>query len=94
MTTLKAIVTIAALAASTSAFAMNTSYPRGGSGGGPGRADFFADGQTTGTVIGPGSVQKPAQASMVRSGIGGGNTLGGRAIARPFTPTPKHALND
>jgi hypothetical protein len=94
MSTLRTIVIVTALTASTSAFAMNTSYPRAGSGGGPGRADFFAAGQATGTVIGPGSVQKPAQASMVRGGNGGGNTLGGRSTARPFTPIPKHALND
>lgn len=86
MSTLRTIVVVAALAASTSAFAMNTSYPRSGSGGGPGRADFFAADQPTGTVISPGAVQKPAQATMVRAGNGGGNTLGGRSIARPFTP--------
>jgi hypothetical protein len=93
MSTLRTIVVITALAASTSAFAMNTSYPRAGSGGGPGRADFFATGNTAKPVIGATGLQRPAQASMVRSGNGGSNTLGGRAIARPFTPTPQQALN-
>lgn len=95
MNILKAAILSCALVATTSAYATETSYPRAGSGGGPGRADFLnnSTANTTGTVIGASTAKKPTQAGMVRSGTGGSNTLGGRSIARPFVPTPEHALN-
>lgn len=90
----KAAILSCALFATTSAFATETSYPRAGSGGGPGRADFLTQNtETTGSVIGASTAKKPTQAGMVRSGTGGGNSLGGRTVARPFVPTPEHALN-
>jgi hypothetical protein len=90
MRTLRTAIIFAALAVSTSAFAMNTINPRAGSGGGLGRADLrIAPNEATGATVKPAAVQGK---SMVRSGAGGSNTLGGRVVARPFTPTPGKAL--
>lgn len=95
MGTFRTAIVALALTASTAAFAMDTINPRAGSGGGPGRAGFFTAGDTsTATVLGPSTVQRPARSATVRSRTGGSNSLGGRVIARPFTPTPQHALNN
>ncbi len=92
MTTLRTAIIFAALAVSTSAFAMDTINPRAGSGGGPGRADLrAAPNEATGATAKPAGMRGK---SMVRSGAGGSNSLGGRVVARPFTPTPQHALNN
>jgi hypothetical protein len=77
-----------AFSAMGSAFASDA-LPRAGSGGGPGRPDFWTQEAQAEPVAKPViGASKPATASMVRSGTGGSNSLGGRVIARPFTPTP------
>ncbi|MFO1090296.1 MAG: hypothetical protein U1E46_12040 [Hyphomicrobiales bacterium] len=77
-----------AIAATGTSFASDA-LPRAGSGGGPGRPDFWAQETQAAPAAKPViGASKPATASMVRSGTGGSNSLGGRAIARPFTPTP------
>jgi len=90
MTTLRTAIILAALAVSTSAFAMDTINPRAGSGDGSGRADLrAAPNEATGATATPAAVQGK---SMVRSGAGGSNALGRRVAARPFPPTPRKAL--